>query len=316
MAEISRVEPSAESLAAIREGVTGAVAMAIATQTGREYTGQLSEQIQDIAFSRIKALKYRQPVDHFSSATIYPPNCRFFAENQDRGVMIIEEPPQYRTIFIGDPYDPYDEENIETVRIPLPYLVFVICYAKNKGRSGPLYYAGNCGVGFRTTPISSLTDQLHPPALPHCEVTGVCVPAPGPSTSSVSDLIARYMESFWQTKFVHEFKSFCIAPKGKKKRISSYKEWEKVDPLDMLTYSYSTGQGGFTLESLMRSRMGTENYSPDQLKEFSKIIEQTVSEVSSSLNSAELSRAILESTQKIVDASIKAAFPNSGLQPN
>lgn len=314
LAEISNPGISAESVVALRENLQGAVSKAISVRAGQLFVGDFAEQILNFAQQKERLLRYSFDDD---DAILAPPNCRLFLQNEEGGMVVIEEPPQYRTIFIGD-NDDFDEDfdGFIPIRVPLPYLIFVINFSKRTAttRHGNeiRFYPGSCGLGFRNTPLKSVDDILFSPCLPHCDVNGSCLPAPADG-NNVPELIENYLNSFWRSGFVDGFRYFDLKHKGsprKVRNIRNYTEWSKVEPLDMLSYQSSIS---YNLKNLIERF--NYNFHSRKSQKISQTVKEICVELTASLKSEALSDLIHTTSEKILETSLKTTFPDSALQP-
>ena len=79
---------------------------------------------------------------------------KYHLESETEGVLILESEPQMRNVFVYSQTQSY-------IRLPFPYIQFVIRYIKKDGK---LYYPGVWGSGLRVfgslKPLSSMTDEV------------------------------------------------------------------------------------------------------------------------------------------------------------
>jgi hypothetical protein len=242
--QIKTVEPSLD----IQE-FSSAKAKAISTKFARNFTGDLTEKLQTATYKAIRdlnsdiALKNIPKMD--DKVVLYPNNCKLLMQNDDgSGCLVIEDPPQMRTIFVGRDHN----AKAVAIRLPMPYLVFTISFMKRKDGK---YYPHQGGIGFRTSPLKSIDDKLYFPALPHCNVNGICTPVrtPNGGCDTIQEVVDCYMQSFWQSAFVYGFSSdFSI----EKLVIRSYENWRDLkNPLDILKAQFR--ETTFTVKSMMEN---------------------------------------------------------------
>ena len=79
---------------------------------------------------------------------------RYHLDRKDDGLLILETEPQVRTMFVYS-------QNKQTMRVPLPYLIFVVRYIKTKKG---FKYPGIAGSGLfvygKFTPLDKISDGV------------------------------------------------------------------------------------------------------------------------------------------------------------
>lgn len=301
----SPAKVAAADLKLLRDEVSGALAKAICARVSRNFVGDLVDNIHNVATDKIQRLKDYSFDRHANRTadgqiTLFPKNCRFFVQNENgHGTIIVEDEPQPRVIFTG---------RNETVRIALPYLVFVIQFQEIKGR----FFAAQCGIGFRPKPLVSIDDTIYVPMLPHCDINGNCQPIDGlppNGCGSVVEVVNAFLNSFWNSSFVYAFRAFTV--KGAK--IKNFSDWEtKIkNPLDILKADFQ--DGGYTIRSFMdryddgRARTIVGN-------QVERHLHGVVNAITGSINADDLTNIIHAATEQVVNTVLQNAFPESALQ--
>jgi hypothetical protein len=177
-------------------------------------------------------------VDH-----LFPPNCRYYEQHTNGHLVVIEEPPAFRTIAVDKDmsneieslrssgkleeygYENWAEENKKRpymFNLALPYVVFFMAF--NKG-----YDLLGGSLFFRTKPISGFSDPLcRSPFLNINESQTVCFGDRihnGPKRSIYGDS-NHVISTFWSTIFNSDY-------------IYNYVEYQGVAGLcDYLTWEY------------------------------------------------------------------------------
>lgn len=294
-------EPPVDVATVLREQVALATSKALSTKAAREYVGDLSERLQEIATDSIDfSLKEKfggSVLDAEGAVVIYPNNCKLLIQNTEgRGSLVIEEPPQYRTVFY----------NQDSYRIALPYVVFLVAYY----RVGNQFQFVTAGLGFRKQPISSIDDKLYFPKLPHTNGNQhVCQPMNKTTFNTVKELAEAVVNTFWNSIFHYDFESVQCQFTCNGEKIHSFKDWEKKikNPLDILKANF---QSGNSIRELLIStgavhRTVIENST--QVK-----IQAAVSHVMNGVNSVfsadELAVIIQQTAEKIVNAALQNAL--------
>jgi len=195
-----------------------------------------SELIQKIKTNVKFESEYR--VDH-----LFPPNCRYYERHKGGHLVVIEEPPAFRTIAVDkdmvreleslkntrklEEYGYENWENENKVRpymfnLALPYSIFFLAFDSNFGVLGCLFF-------FRSHPISGFSDSLcKAPFLNINENQAVCFGDHihrGPRRSIFAD-VSYAIKVFWSTIFNPDY-------------IYNYVEYQNVAGLrDYLTWQY------------------------------------------------------------------------------
>jgi hypothetical protein len=183
---------------------------------------------------------------------ILPQNCRFYQMGAASGAFIIEYQPMRRTIFIG--HEDYSNKNA-TKNVPFPYFYFYIAFRK-EASNGKYTIVGR-GVGARTSPLSSIEDELG--RLPLCHTQGnthVCLPMTKNYFDTPQEMAEEFIESFWRSRFVYHFETFNVG----KQKIKSWDDWEKLDVMDMMKVSLHRAS---QVKTLLASASGYENAGND-----------------------------------------------------
>jgi hypothetical protein len=219
----------------------------ITKELAKDTTQRISRKIVDEYLSAFEALIVNlqtsiQEINSFPKAQrtpngkifMYPENCRFSYEansygpgNRNFGLVVIEQPPQVRTLLIGHGRH----------HIPLPYVVFVINYY---AIGGGYRYSG-LNLGFGKQPLKSLDDAMYLPHLPNCDSHSVCLGEYSPGQfDSPAEVASDVVSHLWQSVFAYSFPPFYLGSKS----INDWPEWEatsKGNPLDILNGKFREG---------------------------------------------------------------------------
>ena len=306
------VEPTAQHVAdTLREHLSTAIAQALSTKAARNYIGDVTESLQNIATEVITKNRSDQefggtPKDNKNKVIIYPNNCKLLVQGeQGHGCMIIEEPPQYRTI-LGE----RQGSKITTYRIPMPYVVYIIgFYSRNN-----LYYVNGYGLGFGKQPIDSIENELFEPCMPHTSGNRhICQPLMGVGHESVKKLGEYVVQTFWNTSFHYTFEDACCVFNVGNKRISSFRDWQKIEnPLDIIKADFRRGDTVKSLLSQMGNVKESRNFNFD--RKIQLVVNNVINNVSETFSADELSNVIRTTAEEIVNVALQNAIGNSGLQ--
>lgn len=231
-----RVDLVEEAVQKLQQGVRGPVAVEVSNKVCRKVVDRFLTIFQD-SLDQLRENVSERTIFPNAARTknneimVYPEGCRFMYTNQqNHGVMVIEQQPQVRTILLSDRSKRH---------IPLPYVVFVVQYVV---RHGSYNYAG-LQVGFRNNPIKSLEDHLYSPSLPNFTNHTVCMGSyEGVSNGDTpTDVADDIIGTFWQSVFGNGFHGF----KYGNKTISSWTAWEVIagnNPLNILKAKWNGGK--------------------------------------------------------------------------
>lgn len=304
--------PTAQQVAdTLREHLSTAIAQALSTKAARNYIGDITESLQNIATEVVANNRSDFGGTLKDSTTnkviIYPNNCKLLVQGeQSRGCMVIEEPPQYRTILYSN-----GRINPSTYRIPMPYVVYVIGFVKKNHE----YYIHGCGLGFGKKPIDSIDDKLLQPHIPHASGNNhICQPMAPFGHESLKKLGEYVVQTFWNTSFIYSFRSSGCDFSVENKKISSFEDWQNINnPLDVLKADFHPGD---TVKSLL-VEMGkvVESRNSDSLdRKIQSVVNNVVNNVSETFSADELANVIRTTAEEIVNVALQNSIGNFGLQ--
>jgi len=189
-------------------------------------------------------MKYKNQLN--LNYTMLPPNCRYIEHVKDGSIVIIEEPPNIRTITIDmsfkhELYDlkqrgiltKYGYENMKTDRmkykltLAFPYVIFIFYISNNIRQFGQVF--------LRTSPLFNLGDYLFKmPLFNISPEQNICFGnRESGEGSSLLSIIQKSIMSFWSTIFnndyINNYESYSKIP-----IINNYLEWEymtKTNPI-------------------------------------------------------------------------------------
>jgi len=300
-----------EVVASLREQLSTAIAQALSTKAARRYVGDITESLQDIATEALENARIK--VDFGGAAQkegkviIYPNNCKLLVQNDSgQGSLIIEEPPQYRTILT------YTRQGNKSYRIALPYMVYLIGF-QNIVNS---YKHVACGVGFGNEPIDSVDTYLLNPKLPHTQGNmHVCQPINQTNHKTVKELAEYIVQTFWSTTFIYTFEhAKCVFDVGNQ-RIKSFADWQnKVkNPLDILKGNFGRGQTVGDVLGHMGQVYETRSNNTVGHK-IQSVVARVVGRVNHSISAEELATVIRQTAEEIVNVALQNAIGDSALQ--
>ena len=220
-------------------------------------TDKLFEKIKDNV--NVQASGYK--VNH-----LFPPNCRYYEEYKEGHIIVIEEPPAFRTIKVNKDMsneieslkssgklEEYGYENWEAENpkrpyqfyLALPYTIFVLTFSKTFDMLGGCMF-------FRTQPISGFSDPLcKSPFLNVNDSQNICFGEriyKGPKRSIFADTQFA-IGVFWGAEFNADYISNYLLYNNVA-GLCDYLTWEyysQTDPMfvynaDWLKYEENIGQ--------------------------------------------------------------------------
>lgn len=312
---IGRTEPVdlGDAVKSLRENITTAVAKAISTKAARRYISDITERVQDLATAAVANVQadndFGANAQDETGIILYPKNCKLLViGNNGYGSLVIEEPPQLRTI-----YGPGGR----TYRVPMPYVVFLVGFHHTK-----MYELYGFGVGFGIEPLESIDQRMQLPRIPHTGGnTHVCQPMNHRPTKTVKELSEDIIHTFWNTAFHYDFgrnlgrhdSKFALKDG---RRVNNFKDWQKIgdkNPLDILTGQF--GQGD-TVRSVLKNfgRIETRDRNTANNR-IQGAVARMVNGINESLGADALAEIIRQTAEEIVNAALQNAVGISALQP-
>ncbi|NHJ48355.1 MAG: hypothetical protein FK733_11280, partial [Asgard group archaeon] len=223
-------------------------------------TIRTSELIQKI--NNVSDLRPREfMIDH-----LFPPNCRYYEEHPEGYIVLIEEPPAFRTISIDKDmsnevealksigklkeygYENWKEENPKrpyTFNVALPFTIFMLVFSKN-------FDFLNGMVFFRNKQISGFSDPLcKTPFLNVNSNQSVCFGGrvhKGPKRSIFSDtthVINVFWSAIFNTDYIYNYVDYQEVA-----GVCDYLTWEYYSHTDpMFIYKVDWLKSNYTIES-------------------------------------------------------------------
>lgn len=223
----------------------------------------LVESLFDEILSRMPTL---------SQTPILPDNTRCYACHGDTEVVLVELPPQVRTIFWSDQQTPFLEnltgakrqKYIQECNLAFPYVVMV--FTLKKGEFG-LHRDGDGGFFpkcfYRNSPIISMNDRLYHTNLYNVRTADSCLclhPKMDARKTSLCDKINFFSSELWNEIFTtnmgsgddfHFIKSEKIDP-----RLGSLESWQEASEKPHFMFSeIKWPKTDFTVEKVIASAL-------------------------------------------------------------
>jgi|688.fasta_scaffold32668_10 hypothetical protein len=155
--------------------------------------------------------------DHF----LLPKGCRFCFSKGDSVVVVIEQDPQIRSLFLDGKLFKPSQTNSERVSLALPYVVFVLHFLKNSFRQ--VY------CGWRKAPLNSIDDMLANPVLPNIhENLSVCTGHMQDLGSNISEISNNVIGLFWQSKFNNDLSAKWWEKQKLHESFSQVQKWSEA----------------------------------------------------------------------------------------
>lgn len=294
-----------EVVESLREQLSTAIAQALSTKAARQYIGNITEELQNIAsvaLTEARNVDFGGAVRTNDQIVIYPKNCKLLVQGDDGyGSMIIEEQPQFRTVLYRQ----------TTHYIALPYMVYLIGFQYKGGQ----YLHTGTGIAFGKEPIDSIGSRMYHPTFPHTKGNlHVCQPMQKMIHKTVKELGEYVIQTFWNTSFHYSFYDYGCSFTINEKKIRSFEDWEKIkNPLDILQANFPKGHTVQEILQILGHVKETRVASATSNK-IQSSISRVVNGINSSLSADELSAVILNTAQEIVNVALQNAVGDSALQ--
>ncbi len=184
----------------------------------------------------------------FGDIDVYPQGTKFFFSRSDDKVLIIEQPPQVRTLNFSKRFlnnDLYRNEGGKVsdrdkrldrslIHLALPFVVFVIKFYNGVFSKMLIFY--------RNSPLTSLDDTLFYPNLPNmndsCEV---CLGYSPLENGTLAQKTEHVISHFWNSRFNTDLSSnYFTTPRHEKlKSVWTWEAHSKMDPSFILNVNWS-----------------------------------------------------------------------------
>lgn len=218
----------------------------------KELEGEIIESKPVLRNHLMTTSKYMEKMDIFlgnaGNVGIMPPNCRYMEVVNDNKLIVIEEPPAYRTIKVDalfeDDIHILGKEKIKQYSInanlykngegrpysftlALPYVVFVILLDGKNNLLGAQMY-------FRTSRLVGLADYLY--VVPFMNISHSQYICFGHNTAplySVNSTVENLLDKFWSSTFNTDYTVNYNAYKGIS-YVNTYIEWQEMSKINPL----------------------------------------------------------------------------------
>lgn len=276
--------PVDEAVRSIQIALGGATPKATSRVAARELVDSLNdtfeELLHDFRTNVISQLQYPNSYrDRDGEVLLYPDGCRFLhVGDNGSGVMVVEEQPGPRTLLIGR----------KQRRVSLPYVVFVIFFQDR----GHFHRLQEFSIGFRTTPLTRVSDRLYCPTLPNFSGHNVCMYVEEPEHASLTELAAEVQGTFWQSMFGDGFPSFRV----NNDYVDSWGKWEKLTEKNPLFALHGTFPSGATIQELTQNVVVNR----ELRTQVERYISQAWQKVMRQLNTDDAAEVIEEATRKVL----------------
>lgn len=157
---------------------------------------------------------------------VYPEGTRYIQKNKNVTAIIVEQPPQVRTIDIKGYFH----------HLSMPYVVFATAFTDG-------HWYQRLLVGCRNQPVSSLHDKLEHLPLPNVSEHSVCMGDFKPNKDkNQTQQVGEIISTFWQSRFNDS--AFTADPEV-------YTTWAKMTAEDPLFILKKTRLPGKTVSDLL-----------------------------------------------------------------
>lgn len=138
---------------------------------------------------------------------VFPIGTRYIKQDGNVLNVVIEQPPQARTLFFtanaAQNFDSSIGKNVSATQsyyLSLPYTIFVLQFVNGQ-------YSGELNVFWRSRPLSSIADELAIMPFPNISGGKVCLGEfrINAQNKKVDDQCNHIISGFWQTVFGHDY---------------------------------------------------------------------------------------------------------------
>lgn len=252
------------------EGLAEDILQKIIAESLRVYQHKLNVGVQDSIADLIDVFKHKIADQIFEAAEtwhipqrepfLFPPNCRFMYQLGKTTVVVMEFPPQCRTLSfssqcLGEGMQ-MTSQPTRRLYLSLPYTIFIVSFKDNDFSS--LHFA------FRKKPLESLDDELCRSILPNIhDNLLVCtgdLEATGNITNQVSEIVNGFWSSEFNTNLMDRWENMSIIDP----RLESGFAWERFsreDPMFIMGVGFSPSAR--TISSIITDQTAREE-EPDE----------------------------------------------------
>jgi hypothetical protein len=182
--------------------------------------------------------------------TIVPPGTRFFRRGAGCSVVVVEEPPAIRTLkfssYVDDQSKPHE---LLTRSLALPYVVFVFKFTHVDNH----VVFHSVSMGFRTKPVTALTDTLGHSILPNTHPSGIICMGDKDNKMSpmarltamglktITDYTNSFLRLFWESSFSYDYLDSYRNIKKLYPQFANLSTWQEAslnDPTFVLRVDY------------------------------------------------------------------------------
>lgn len=253
-----------------------------------EEEGQIAESKPVLRSSLMTTDKYMEKIGSYlgrvNNAGIMPPNCRFMETVNDHKLIVIEEPPAYRTIKVDALFEDdiqlmgkekIAKYNIDTKKylsgegrpysftLALPYVVFAIILNSKNDLLGAQMY-------FRTSRLVGLADYLY--VVPFMNISHsqyICFGHNTPVGFSVNSTVETILDKFWSSTFNTDYTCNYNLYRGIS-YVNTYIEWQemsRINPLFIYQVEWINSKKSlFDVMNMMKSNYNVANPSRNTIR--------------------------------------------------
>lgn len=229
-------------------GLASDVLTNVVIETIRKYQQKLNVGIADSVSDLLDTFKKNVSRSIFDTASgwritnrdnfLFPQGCRFCFSSADNTIVVIEQPAQIRALLLdnrlfGDSYLDTNDCGGAWTSLSLPYVVFVLHFKNNEFR--------NLYCGWRTSPLSALTDSLSRPVLPNIrECLSVCIGKSSVQGECISQISESVIGNFWNSMFNNDISDYWWSKRNidSRLRLGTWKALSEVDPTFILNVKF------------------------------------------------------------------------------
>lgn len=224
----------------------------------QELSGQLVEMSSEHDHSLADTINSHLRDEDIREDYVLVDNLKFYRNLGDRQLVVIEEKPKVRTLFMDNRFNrpqigshgegsiAKGDANSTSVNLALPYVIYAVTTIKNRD-SG--YSYSRMHLAFSNTPLKNLKQDVYVPLLPNMgsdmgHATHLCCRNLASNKATPMEVAQDVITQFWQSQFNY----MLFRPTEMPKQFSTFEGWaekSKANPLFALEVNWPTHKYSF-----------------------------------------------------------------------
>jgi hypothetical protein len=206
---------------------------------------------------------------------LLPAGTRWFCQKKDLLLLVVEEPPQCRSLQVSEGKKG-EREEYHSYRLAFPYIIYLLTFYRGDFEEMKIFY--------RPSPLTSPEDPLYHTNLPnvrgkpgHHGSQRVCLRYQPEMLEGVplSQAVPALIEFFWSSGFNRDIEqSAFLWATGRDPRVASFEAWEEAtlrDPLFPLEVDWE--ESGRTLPSLWAEALRVHGETESEVTDAEELVD-------------------------------------------